>query len=91
AAVHHYTRCLARMLQPYNIRVNAVSPGNTVTPRWMASRSYDQEKMVEDGTLDRYGRPIEIARVAAFLASDAASYLTGQVLRVDGGSQCWPA
>jgi len=90
AAVHHYTRCLAQMLQPYNIRVNAISPGDIVTARWMATRSFDQSKMVEDGTLERYGRAIEVARVVEFLTSDAASYITGQIVRVDGGSQCWP-
>jgi 3-oxoacyl-[acyl-carrier protein] reductase len=47
--------------------------------------------MVEDGTLDRYSRPIEIARVVEFLVSGAASYITGQVIRADGGTQCWPA
>ena len=91
AAVHHYTRCLAQMLRSHNIRVNAIVPGDVVTARWMATRSYDQNKMVEDGTLDRYGQPIEIARVVEFLTSDASSYITGQVIRVDGGSQCWPA
>jgi len=91
AAVHQYTRCLALLLRPHNIRVNAVAPGEVMTARWKATRSYDPGKTVEDGTLDRYSRPIEIARVVEFLLSDASSYITGQVIRVDGGSQCWPA
>ena len=91
AAVHEYTRCLALLLRPHNIRVNAIAPGDVMTPRWKASRSYDPRMAVEEGTLNRYGRPVEIARVVEFLVSDAASYITGQVIRADGGTQSWPA
>jgi 3-oxoacyl-[acyl-carrier protein] reductase len=89
AAVHEYTRCLAVQLRPYNVPVNCVAPGGTVTNRFLVIHNIDQGKLIEEGTLDRYGRPHEIASVVAFLATEEGRFISGQVIRVDGGSQCW--
>ncbi len=90
AAVHEYTRCLAAMLRPHGVYANAIAPGDTLTERFKASRPLDQERMSNTTSLERYGYSSEIAKVVEFLASDASSYITGQVLRVDGGKQLWP-
>jgi 3-oxoacyl-[acyl-carrier protein] reductase len=91
AAVIEYSRCLAAQLRPFNVNVNVVAPGEVLTPRFRASRKLDERRLVGGGTLERYGDPLEIARAVAFLASDAASYISGQVIRADGGAQPWPA
>jgi 3-oxoacyl-[acyl-carrier protein] reductase len=89
AAVHSYTRCLADQLRPYNVYANVVAPGPVITARFEASRPIDQTQKVEGGTLMRYGWPIEVAKAVAFFATDDCSYISGQVLRVDGGRQLW--
>jgi 3-oxoacyl-[acyl-carrier protein] reductase len=90
AAVHEYTRCLAEQLRPHNIPVNCVAPGSTVTERFTRITDLDPRRMVPGGTLVRYGRPEEVASVVGFLCTPAAGFLSGQIIRVDGGEQTFP-
>ena len=87
AGVHAWTRCLAEQLRPHNIPVNCVAPGGTVTERFLRIHEIDDGQMATDGTLERYGRPEEIASVVGFLCTDAARFVSGQIIRVDGASQ----
>jgi NAD(P)-dependent dehydrogenase (short-subunit alcohol dehydrogenase family) len=91
AAIIHWTRCLAYELRPFGVRVNAVSPGPTMTARFFATREVDPRMRDESVPLERFGLPSEQADAVAFLCSDAARYISGQVLRVDGGQQLSPA
>ncbi|MCA9118113.1 MAG: SDR family NAD(P)-dependent oxidoreductase [Planctomycetaceae bacterium] len=86
-----YTRCLAEQLRPYNVNVNSLAPGDTRTGRFLNTRVVDQDRLVTEGTLDRIGQVDEVARVVEFFAGDLGAFVTGQVLRVDGGSQIWTA
>jgi 3-oxoacyl-[acyl-carrier protein] reductase len=91
AAVVEYTRCLAVGMRPYNVTANSIAPGDTRTGRFLGTRKVDEERLVTDGTLDRIGQVDEVARAVEIFASPLGDFITGQVLRVDGGSQCWPA
>jgi 3-oxoacyl-[acyl-carrier protein] reductase len=90
AAVLHYTRCLALEMREHGVRVNAVSPGPAKTARFLATRPTDPIMMEEGPSLIRYGTPGEIADAVSFLAGDEARYVSGQVLRVDGGAGLYP-
>ena len=90
AAVNHYALSQAAMLAKKRIRVNAICPGSIEFPGGV----WDQAKtgnptlyanILKTIPFDRYGRPQEIANVAVFLASDAASWVTGQIIAADGG------
>jgi 3-oxoacyl-[acyl-carrier protein] reductase len=91
AAVVEYTRCLAMQLREHNINVNSLAPGDTRTGRYLGTRHVDEARLVTEGTLDRVAQVDEVARVVDFFAGPLGAFVTGQVLRVDGGSQCWPS
>lgn len=85
AAIIGLTRSLALELAPSHIRVNAVAPGCIETDMVKMLGAETQSMLVEETPLGRLGTPQDIAHTVAFLASDKASFLTGQVLTVDGG------
>ena len=91
AAVHEYTRCLAAQLRPYGVNVNVIAPGEIITARFVASRPTRDERKVREGALTRYGWPEEVAKTVEFLVTPDSSYISGQILRIDGGAQLFPA
>lgn len=85
AAMISFTRTAARELAPFGIRVNAVAPGLIDTQMGGEMDERYQAEMLSRSDLGRKGTPEEVANMVCFLASDEASYITGQVIRIDGG------
>ena len=83
--INLFTKALAKEVASLGIRVNAVAPGviNTKMNSWLKD---EEKKDLEDEIpLNRFGETSEISKVVAFLCSDDSSYLTGQIITVDGG------
>ena len=86
--VNQLTRVMALALAPHNIRVNAVAPGTIATElaaKAVLTSELAKAKIMSRTPMGRLGLPSEIADVVAWLASDAASYVTGEIVVVDGG------
>ena len=85
AAVMFATKTMATELGEMNIRVNAIAPSITKTDMFDQMEEKARSKLIDASALKRPAEAVEVANVALFLASDLSSYVTGQVLRVDGG------
>ena len=79
------TKALAVELSSRNIRVNCIAPGVITTEMSQDVREAAGDKILESILLKRFGNPEDIANMAVFLASDLASYITGEVIHIDGG------
>jgi NAD(P)-dependent dehydrogenase (short-subunit alcohol dehydrogenase family) len=89
-AVNSFTKSLANAWGPLGVRANAIAPGLIETPMWGTETDPEafaqtKEQLTPHVPLGRWASPEEVAEVVVVLASDAASYITGQTLRVDGG------
>ncbi len=85
SAVMMMTKCLAKELGPMGIRVNAIAPGPVETEMIHQYKDDILNNLASESALRRLGTTVEIAQVALFLASEQASYINGEIIKVDGG------
>jgi len=79
------TKSVARELARFKINVNAIAPGYIKTTMTERLSPKVKEEMLKNIPLGRFGEPLDVAKVALFLASEESNYLTGQVIKVGGG------
>tara|TARA_B100000959_G_scaffold16208_1_gene15871 strand:+ start:19852 stop:20562 length:711 start_codon:yes stop_codon:yes gene_type:complete len=85
AGVEAFTKSLAREVGKRNITINSIAPGFINTDMTEQSDGVNVEELVKEIPLGRFGKPDEVAHLASFLCSEEASYITGQIIHVNGG------
>ncbi|MBB6635324.1 elongation factor P 5-aminopentanone reductase [Cohnella thailandensis] len=83
--LNSFTKALAKELAPFGITVNAVAPGAVDTDMMRSLSAEDRSELLEEIPLGRFARPEEVAELVAFLASERADYITGQIVELTGG------
>lgn len=87
-AQNTFVKALAKEVAPSGIRVNAIAPGAIDTPMLHEFTEEEIQALIGDIPLGRIGKPEDVAKAVSFLISDHASYITGQILSVNGGWYC---
>ncbi len=85
AGVEAFTKSLAREVGKRNITINSIAPGFISTDMTEQNETINSEDLISEIPLGRFGKPEEIAHLASFLCSEEASYITGQILHINGG------
>ena len=85
AGVEAFTKSLAREVGKRNITINSIAPGFISTDMTEQNDAVNSEDLMNEIPLGRFGKPEEVAHLASFLCSEEASYITGQILHINGG------
>ncbi len=85
AGVEAFTKSLAREVGKRNITINSIAPGFIDTDMTQQSKGVNTDELIKEIPLGRFGKPDEVAHLASFLCSEEASYITGQIIHINGG------
>jgi len=85
AGVEAFTKSLAREVGKRNITINSIAPGFISTDMTEQNDAVNSQDLINEIPLGRFGKPEEVAHLASFLCSEEASYITGQILHINGG------
>jgi len=85
AGVEAFTKSLAREVGKRNITINSIAPGFIDTDMTQQSEGVNTDELIKEIPLGRFGKPDEVAQLTSFLCSEEASYITGQIIHINGG------
>ena len=85
AGVEAFTKSLAREVGSRNITINSIAPGFIDTDMTQQNNGVNTDELIKEIPLGRFGKPDEVAHLASFLCSEEASYITGQIIHINGG------